>query len=93
MALPGQVLDHIMLIYGYGNIYVSTGALYLYQTSWNGFGSGTQLAKFSLEEGTINAVDAVSFRGQITDTFAICDNDGQLRVLTTDWQEESVNQF
>lgn len=90
---PGQVLDHIMLIHGYGNIYVSTGALYLYQTSWNGFGSGTQLAKFSLEEGTINAVDAVSFRGQITDTFAICENDGQLRVLTTDWQEESVNQF
>lgn len=85
---PEQVLDHVMVINDYVNIYVSTGAMYLYQSSWQERGVTTQIAKFTLDQGTINAVDAVSLKGEIRDTFAINEGRGSLRVLTTDLGEE-----
>lgn len=85
---PEQTLDHVMVVNDYVNIYVSTGAMYLYQTSWQESGTTTQIAKFTLDQGTIQAVGAVSVKGEIRDTFAIHEGSKTLRVLTTDWGEE-----
>ena len=85
---PEKVLDHVMVVNDYVDIYVSTGAMYLYRNSWQDAGDTTQIAKFSLEKGTIEAVGSVSVKGQIRDTFAINEGSGSLRVLTTDWSGE-----
>lgn len=89
---PDEVVDNTLIMNNYVNIYVSTEALYLYGQDYSGSGVMTQIAKFGLKEGLIDAVGATSAAGEIYDTFAINEYQGKLRVLTTDWsQEEDEN--
>lgn len=82
---PDKVVDNTLIINNYVNIYVSTESLYLYGTNYTDGGVTTQIAKFSLNEGVIDAVGAVSAAGEVYDTFAINEYEGKLRLLTTDW--------
>ncbi len=91
---PDWVQDNVVIFNDYVSTYVSTDAMYLYQSTWEGQGTVTQIAKFSLDKGEINAVGTATVKGEIRDTFAINQGSGQLRVLTTDWTEgENVNQL
>ena len=83
---PDEVVDNTMIINDYVDIYVSSGALYLYGTEY-GLNTGvrTQIAKFSLKGGKIQAVGATLAAGEVRDTFAINEYYGTLRLLTTDW--------
>lgn len=93
---PDEVVDNTLILNEYVEIYVSTRAAYLYQEKYTKGKSITQVAKFSLKDGKINAVDAVSVNGEVRDTFAINEYQGKLRVLTTDINftgEESTNQL
>lgn len=80
---PNKVVDNTVILNGYVDIYVSTDAVYLYQTDYASSDITTQIAKFELSNGSINAVDAASVKGEIRDTFAINESNGSLRVLTT----------
>lgn len=86
---PDQVVDNTMILSQYVDIYVSESAFYVYQIkgSWND--AVTQIAKFGLADGKMDADGAVSVNGRITDTFAINEQSGKLRVLTT--SQDSVN--
>lgn len=86
---PDQVVDNTMILSQYVDIYVSESAFYAYQIkgSWND--AVTQIAKFGLADGKMDADGAVSVNGRITDTFAINEQSGKLRVLTT--SQDSVN--
>ena len=93
---PDKVVDNTVILNGYVEIYVSTKAAYLYQEDYSNGKSTTRIAKFSLENGKINAVGAASVSGKVRDTFAINDYQGKLRVLTTDSNfigGESTNQL
>ena len=93
---PDKVVDNTVILNGYVEIYVSTKAAYLYQEDYSNEKSTTRIAKFSLENGKINAVGAASVSGEVRDTFAINDYQGKLRVLTTDSNfigGESTNQL
>ena len=93
---PDKVVDNTVILNGYVEIYVSTKAVYLYQEDYSNGKSTTRIAKFSLENGKINAVGAASVSGEVRDTFAINDYQGKLRVLTTDSNfigGESTNQL
>lgn len=93
---PDEVVDNTVILNGYVQIYVSTQATYLYQEDYANGNSTTQIAKFSLKDGRINAVGAASVNGEVRDTFAINDYQGKLRVLTTDSNfsgGESTNQL
>ena len=93
---PDKVVDNTVILNGYVEIYVSTKAAYLYQEDYSNGKSTTRIAKFSLENGKINAVGAASVSGEVRDTFAINDYQGKLRVLTTDSNfigGESTNQL
>lgn len=90
---PDKVVDNTVILNGYVDIYVSMDAVYLYQTDYASSDITTQIAKFALSDGSINAVDAASVKGEIRDTFAIHESDGSLRVLTTEdaFSGESTN--
>lgn len=91
---PDQIVDNTMIMNDYVNIYVSTEAIYLYGTDYSGNGIKTEIAKFSLKNGIINAVGATSAAGEVYDTFAINEYQGKLRLLTTDWSSgEDENQL
>lgn len=82
---PDRMIDHTLILSSYANTYVSSDALYLYYESYESTTCNTQIAKFSLKNGQMNAVGAASVKGAVNDTFAIHESDGKLRVLTTDY--------
>ena len=91
---PDSVVDNTMIMNDYVNIYVSTEAIYLYGSDYSGSRIKTEIAKFSLKDGIINAVGATSAAGEVYDTFAINEYQGKLRLLTTDWSDgEDENQL
>lgn len=81
---PGEVLDEVLIINNYAEIYVSQDAIYLYHSDYERTKTITRVAKFSLKKGEINAVGAASVSGEVYDTFAVAEEKGNLRVLTTD---------
>lgn len=72
-----------MILSQYVDIYVSESAFYLYQRKEYWDDVVTQIAKFDLSDGKMNAVGAVSANGRVTDTFAVNECEGKLRVLTS----------
>lgn len=84
---PETAIDKTMIVNDYVNIYVSTDALYLYHNDYSAEQIKTQIAKFLLKDGVINASGATSVNGEILDTFAINEYCGKLRVLTTGREE------
>lgn len=80
---PGEALDQVMIVNDQAEIYVSTKAVYLYHTDRD-TEVHTQIAKFSLEKGIIDAVGAASVRGRVTDTFAVSEYQDHFRILTCD---------
>ncbi len=97
---PDEVLDSVMIINDYAQVYVSTDAVYLYRTEYEKTTSGffyryqsdsTEIAKFSISDGIIDGVNAVSVKGKIQDSFAIYEKGDNLCVLTTD--NDSNNLF
>ncbi len=88
---PDKIVDHTLILSSYADTYVSADALYLYYASYEADNCNTQIAKFSLKDGQMNAVGAASVKGMVNDTFAIHESSGKLRVLTTDYSgmEES----
>lgn len=91
---PDEIVDNTMIMNDYVDIYVSSEALYLYGMGYFENGVKTQIAKFSLENGVIQAVGATQAAGEVLDTFAINEYQGKLRLLTTDWSRgENENQL
>ncbi len=80
---PGRVLDEIMILCD-DEIYLTAQSLYLYNGAYMGdAGWVTQIARFALEDGVLNAVGAAMVEGTIKDTFAINEYGESFRVLTT----------
>lgn len=90
---PDRVKDQIMILNDYARVYMGNDSIYLYSTDYSSGRWLTQIAKFSYRNGYMDAVEANSVRGEIEDTFAISEKDNVLRVLTTDWTNERVNQL
>ncbi len=82
---PGEVVDEVLILNNNAQIYVSKDAVYLYHTDYEQDKVKTKIAKFSLKKGEINAVGAAAVTGEVYDTFAVAEEKGNLRVLTTDW--------
>lgn len=82
---PEKTIDQTLILNHFVEVYVSTGSLYLYHSDYSGSRINTQIAKFSLQQGNIDAVGAASAEGEVYDTFAIQEQNGKLRLLTTDW--------
>lgn len=80
---PSKTVDRMVLLGAGQDLYMGTGAIYLYQDASN-FGEKTKIMKFSYENGKFSAAAETTVKGWIRDTFAIAESAGQLRVLTTE---------
>lgn len=88
---PEKILDQVMIVHNYVEIYVGTDSIYLYHYEYEGEEPITRIAKFCIENGEINAVDAASVKGEIYDTFAIHEHQNTLRVLTTSYNSQGMS--
>ncbi len=82
---PDEILDQVMIIHSYVTIYVGTDSIYFYHNDYQNNATVTQIAKFSIENGTIQAVNAASVKGSVLDAFAVNESENTLRVLTTSY--------
>ena len=85
---PDEIVDKLMILHNYVNIYVGNDTIYLYNSKYNDDSLSqtvTELARFSMKNGMLNAVSATSVNGEILDTFAINENQQCLRILTTSY--------
>ena len=94
---PDQVVDRMVVMNSNVDIYMGTESICLYGYSYDSYdayaSSSTNLTKFSYKDGYMNAVAATSVKGTIEDVFAISEENGILRVLTTEWKNESENRL
>ena len=94
---PNEVVDRMVLLNADMQLYMGTDSFVLYGENYSytdmSQESSTDLTKFSYKDGYMNAVAAASVSGTIMDPFAISEEDGILRVLTTEWSANSKNQL
>lgn len=82
---PNQIVDNIMILHNFVDIYVGNDSIYLYQENYYNSQTLIEIAGFSMENGIINAINATSINGYIPDTFAINESQHCLRILTTSY--------
>ncbi len=89
---PNAIVDNVLILNNYVEIYVSSGAMYLYHSNYENNREMTEIAKFSLEKGIISAKAAAAVPGRVRDTFAVNEYKGNLRMLTTEWDSDRGEQ-
>lgn len=84
-----KILDQKSILNSGNDFYITKNSVYVIQTDWDTSGIiHTVLVRFTLEEGEMKACAAASLRGELTDTFAVCESGGYLKVLLTDWSSD-----
>ncbi|MCM1257841.1 MAG: beta-propeller domain-containing protein [Roseburia sp.] len=81
---PDQIVDNVLILNNHAQIYVSQNGIYLYHTDYQNEVK-TRIAKFTMKKGEINAAGAAAVTGEVYDTFAVAEEKGNLRILTTSW--------
>ncbi len=93
---PGKTKDSKAIFSKGGQVYVSGQNIYFYETEWQNsfFGSSTgcvtTIRKVSYKDGELEAKAQGKFDGYLNDSFSIDEYEGNLRVVTTDGDTNSV---
>lgn len=81
---PDQTVDNILICHEGAEIYVTEESVYLYHTNYFYDTNATQIARFALKDGYLDAAGAASVDGVVRDTFAVNEYGDSFRILTTD---------
>ena len=90
---PTEIVDQMMVMNASVNVYMGTDAIYLYSTEYKKEKAYTNITKFQYNDGYMSGVASKTIKGEITDVFAISESNNILRVLTTEWDEQSKNRL
>ena len=90
---PDEVADQVVLMNADMQLYMGTDSFCLYGQNYRDRSDRTNLVKFNYKDGKMDAAAATSVRGIIRDPFAISEDDGVLRVLTTDWGDSASKNY
>ena len=89
---PETIVDAKLILYQEADIYVGTEGIYLYGYQENqGNGNSLGIAKLCYQKGRLTAGGSALLKGWINDSFAINEYQGQLRVLTTRYENTETN--
>ncbi len=88
---PNKTKDSKAIFSKGGQIYVSNKNIYFYETEW-GYWNGcvTTIRKVAYKDGALEAKAQGKFDGYLNDSFSIDEYEGNLRVVTTDDDTNSV---
>lgn len=89
---PSRTLEQKAIVSAARLFYISARNIYICNGYWNNEREETQIIRFRYTDGSILAAGAAKVPGSINDSFSLDEYEGNLRILTTDWsQETSVN--
>lgn len=80
-----KMIDQKSILNSGNQFYITKNSVYVIQMDYGSQGISTVPIRFELKNGKMKACAAASLRGELTDTFAIYESDGYLKVLLTDW--------
>ncbi len=88
---PDETMDSKAIFSKGGQVYVSNKNIYFYETEW-GYWNGcvTTIRKVAYKDGKLEAKAQGKFDGYLNDSFSIDEHEGNLRVVTTDDDTNSV---
>ena len=88
---PDETVDSKAIFSKGGQAYVSNKNIYFYETEW-GYWNGcvTTIRKVAYKDGKLEAKAQGKFDGYLNDSFSIDEYEGNLRVVTTDDDTNSV---
>ena len=88
---PDKTKDSKAIFSKGGQVYVSNKNIYFYETEWGQWnGCVTTIRKVAYKDGKLEAKAQGSFDGYMNDSFSIDEYEGNLRVVTTDDDTNSV---
>ncbi len=85
---PSAVLDRKVLVSGASDFYVSQEAIYITNQTYFDQETITEIIKFHYEDGRILGVAASSVKGYLNNSFSLNEYEGNLRVVSTYYDEE-----
>lgn len=88
---PDKMADSKAIFSKGGQVYVSNKNIYFYETEWgNWSGCVTTVRKVAYKDGKLEAKAQGKFNGYLNDSFSIDEYEGNLRVVTTIDETNSV---
>lgn len=88
---PSKVSDSRAIFTDGGELYVSNENIYYYETQWNDRGAGTtSIRKIGYKDGKFSKAVKGKVKGYINDSFSIDEYDGNLRIVATVGETNSV---
>lgn len=88
LTAPSAVLDRKVLVSGASDFYVSQEAIYITNQTYFDQETITEITKFHYEDGRILGVAASSVKGYLNNSFSLNEYEGNLRVVSTYYDEE-----
>jgi inhibitor of cysteine peptidase len=86
---PDKAVDQKTLLDSGAQFYISRKSIYVIRTDWKTGQTCSDVIRFEFNNGKIKGVSAAILKGELTDTFAINEYDGYLRMMLTDWSGTS----
>lgn len=91
ISKPDETVDHKAILSEGGQMYVSKKNIYYYESEWQqGNQTVTTLRKISYNKGKLKAAAQGKVKGYLNDTFSLDEYKGNLRLFTTDNDENLV---
>ena len=91
---PDEILDQKAVIDSGQNVSVTDGSIYLRNVNWSSGGeTRTDIVRFSYENGEFQAVAGATLQGELTDEYALNEQDGYLRILLSGWDGSQQNNY
>lgn len=89
---PSQTADSKAIFTDGGSLYVSNENIYYYETKWNNNGDAekTVIRKIGYKDGKLSSAAQGSIKGYINDSFSIDEYKGNLRIVATVGETNSV---
>lgn len=82
---PEKIQDQKAVLNGGWWVSVTRNSIYLRNTRWDSGETRTEMVRFSYADGTFQAVAGTTLAGELTDEYALNEQDGYLRLLLTGW--------
>lgn len=89
---PSETADSKAIFTDGGSLYVSNENIYYYETKWNNYGDAekTVIRKIGYKDGKLSKAVQGSIKGYINDSFSIDEYKGNLRIVATVGETNSV---
>lgn len=89
---PEKIQDQKAVLNGGWQVSVTQDSIYLRNTRWDSRETRTEMVRFSYEDGTFQAVAGTTLAGELTDEYALNEQDGYLRLLLSGWDgDQQIN--